>query len=474
MATNVTVLGASGSTVTIPFTSAANAAAAQTALYKISQLVQASVLTQYQYPGTGTVPAPALLGGVVVSGATPVNVGALPTNTWSMVNNADNAVPTVVGLAGGGTVAATLPGTTVVGAFTPMTVASGTSGIMFLNVSSNAEVYLGGGNNYIYERDAAAKAVIGVDAGTSYIEAQMGATTINAFDGAGMLVQAGGTGSTLINAQGGQTSFWVYSDTSGGAAVTLTGASAGSKITYVGTNHASTFLNPGAGDITVFGSFGGDSTGTATLFGGTAALGGATVTAPAFTGAATVYGGTGYFAGGTGGANLMHTSTVTASTTLVGGHDGDTLYNHAAGNFLISGAGAETLFGVQDTTTGGSNFQLSSGDTTVFGDALGGNHFFLGAGLGLIEGSWANTHAIANYYSVANGGGSTLVTDFISGLDKFSVSLSAGAPSVSSLTYYAAGAGGSPFGSHDGTALVLSDSTKVYFYDTQVKTTDLS
>lgn len=458
MTTPVTVLGASGSTVTIPFTSAVNAAAAQSALYKISQLVLSTSLEQYQYPGSGSVPAPSLLGGVVISGSSPVNTGPLPAYEFSVVSNSTAIVSTVVG--GATPVAVTLPGTTVTGAFNPMTVASGTSGIMFLNVSTNAKIFLGGGSNFIYERDANAKAEINADSGSTYVEAKQGATTINAFAGAGVVVQEGGSGSVVMNASEGSSSFLVMGGDATGMA-TLNG-SAGTSFTYYGIDGAKTLINPGAADVTVVGNLNGDTSGTTTLFGGT--------------GTAHVYGGTGYFKGGTGGANELGSSTVAGGTTLVGAHDGDVLYNAGKGNMLIAGAGAETLVGIQDSTAaGGSKFQLGvGGQTTVFGDAAGGNSFYLNAGLGLIDGDGsATTHSAANFYSVLTGGGTDVVFGFISGLDQFSRTYSTGTPTVSSLTYYDANSS-TIFGAHAGTELILSDSTKVDFYDVQVKTTDIT
>ena len=97
IASPVTVLGAGGATVTIPFTSAALAGMAQAQLGVVSELVSLGALTQFNWPGgSGTVPGVAQLGGVVVTASSASSLGILPSNDVSLVNT-NASVTAVIG-----------------------------------------------------------------------------------------------------------------------------------------------------------------------------------------------------------------------------------------------------------------------------------------------------------------------------------------------------------------------------------------
>jgi hypothetical protein len=130
-----TVLGAGGSTVTIPFTTAANAAAAQAALSGISNAVLAGTLTQVDYTGT-----PALPPGVNTREIGWVELGAssVPLAPLGLGNNQVSAVlngaaqqPIVTGLGNN-------------------TVAVGLGGAIVDNLGTNNEVFFGGGGDQTF------------------------------------------------------------------------------------------------------------------------------------------------------------------------------------------------------------------------------------------------------------------------------------------------------------------------------------
>lgn len=455
---DVTVLGAGGSTVTIALNSTENAAAAQTALKFVSKQVDNGILDQFTYPGTGTVPAPSnLLGGLIISGTTDQNAGALVSQYVSAVVNSTGKT-TIVGTSNSN---ATV-------------VAGDGSALTYLNLASNAKIFLGAGNHFVQQSTVTAGAQINIDKGATYIDAKIAGTntTINAFDKSLTLIEAGGN--VKVNVQSGSQIVAVQGNST--VPVTVTGTSGSLEYLALG---GKAIINPGAANVTVFGNVG---KGTATVFGTSAVIDGKTVTAEAFTGKLTLVDGQGYFIGGTGGGNRLFTSTVTGSATLQGGGTGDLLFSRGAGQVLIAGAGAETLTGfVVDASVGGSTFFSGGGDATIFGNTGGGNIFGLGAGLSLIDGrdEGAITKAglgtgKANTFFDAAPGGTHLVSDFVSGLDTFNLSISTGAQSVASLKFFNTGDAGSPFTKGAGTELKLSGGTTILFFDTNVKSTDIT
>jgi hypothetical protein len=435
---NVTVLGASGSTVTIPFTSAANATAAQNALFKISEMVQANFLTQYQYPGSGSVPLPAILGGVVVSGSTPQNVGLLPAGYYSVANNATNGIPTTVTGIGGGSVAVTLPGTTVTGTYNPMTVASGQGGIVFLNVSSNASIFLGGGTNIIAEGYTGAKAVINADVGDTFVGAALGSTTVNAFSGAAVQVSTGGTGTAVINALG-DNQIGVIGG--GGAPVTVN-AARGANLQFIGTANAPAYINLTKGNVTVAAN-----SGALTLTGG-------------FSGNALVFANHGVIGGGTG-TNYLITDSLAGATTLFGAGANDTMIGQGAGNTYVAN-GASDLISDLSGGKGATYISGGGGQSTIMGSLGANSTFNLGAGTVMAYGQHGLSLNQGNVYTDAyNGANKVVIGDFVQGLDAFSLTHSASGASLVSINYYST-TGTSTFGAV-GTEAILSDGTKIDF-----------
>lgn len=442
---NVTVLGAGGSsTVTITLSSAENAALAQTALKTVSGFVTAGILEQQTYSGVGTIPAPSnILGGVIVP--TAGNVGALTAQYVSAVVTATGN-STIIGPDNG----------------TATVVSGDGANLTYANLSTKADITFGTGNNFLWNLDGATARF---DAGGSVIQTDAGGqTNASVADGGVVIVQ--GAGFTTVNAEaGGKVAVAVQGAST--VPVTVNGAaSGGGELSYLALGGAGV-INPGSANSTVYGNVG---AGKVTVFGGASN-----------TGKLTVVEGRGFFTGGSSGGNQLFTSTVAGSATLQGGGTGDLLVSQGANQFLIAGAGSETLSGFSvAASVGGSIFQSGGGNATIFGNSGGGNTFALGGGLTLVDGRneavlGGATGKANTYYSVADGGGHG-ISDFISGLDTFNMTLTTTVTgqTVSSLTFFTAGQSGSPFGSGSGTRMILTDKTTVDFFGVQVKNSDLT
>lgn len=183
MSTNVTVLGANGSTLTIPFTSAANAAAAQSALSLINFLITNGLVTQTNMTLLGLFPTPsgaAPLGGAIATGA---GLGVNQTLPYGVVDIIDNTV------GANNLVQVTTPSNVV-------TVAGG-GGLTLFNQSAAADVFLTNtlnpNTNSFYSGygapGIAVSAQIAIDSGTSatLLDYGGGANTITAYGGGGTL-----------------------------------------------------------------------------------------------------------------------------------------------------------------------------------------------------------------------------------------------------------------------------------------------
>lgn len=460
---DVTVIGAGGTTVTIQMTSALNAAVAQTAMWNVSNLAAApglpppnpnpngvGILQQQDFTGAPPPPPGNLLGGVVVQ--TAGDVGALTANYVSAVVAATGN-STIVGPSNFKSVLATTDG----------------SNTTYINLSQQGEVYFGKGDNFLVNQGGATAFF---DEGASVLQTTAGSNT-NALLADNALVLVQGDGNSTLSAEPGS-DIVVAVQGASTVPVTVQGTNLGGSIQYLAIGGAG-IINPAGLNTTVFGNVG---NGKVTVFGGNGPGG---ATAPAFTGKLTVVEGQGYFAAGSAGGSQLFSSTVAGSATLQGGGDGDLLFSMGAGQFLIAGAGSETLTGFNvAASVGGSIFQSGSGNATMFGNSGGGNTFALGAGLTLVDGRNEAVlgGAVGNantFYAVAAGGG-TGVSDFISGLDTFNLTLTTTVTgeTLSSLTFYTAGESGSPFGAGSGTRMILSGGTTVDFFGTEVKNTDLT
>ena len=378
MATNVTILGAGGATLLLPFTSAATAAAAQAALAVINSLNAAGFEQGVNTaPSTGLIALPdpsPLLGDVNVTGAagTQSFLGALPSAYNLLVNTSSGF-------------------TAAVGGQNTEVFSGGSGSLTYYNTSTAGKIFLGGGSGVasILEGYSGAAATVSLD-GQAQIDGTTGSTTVNAFAGSFAHIVEG-AGNVSVVAQPGASTIFVDGANNAAPTVTVTGT-AGSVITYVpGTG--SGFINPGAGSVVVA-VFGGS--GSETLFGGAATIGGVAVNAPAFTGNATVFAGLGYFQGGSAGGNILLSGTVAGATTLIGGGAGDQLFGYGVGDQLIAGSGNETLIGgTGSPTLGGSANSAAGGEffatgasslstTTLFGDQSGADTISMGGGTSTI------------------------------------------------------------------------------------------
>ena len=417
---DVTVAGPSGTPITIPVTSTGNQALTQAALSAISDQITAGLksgtltLTQVSTPGAETIPAGSgsTSGAVIVGAAS--SGGALyeltvPTNFGFLLASGDVTV-------------------TAAPAGDPTIAAVGGADLVFDN-SSFASILLEGGQSYIAQMVSTASAVIDVQGsdtfgvGGAVIDAQLGSTTVNLYNNSASNIETGGN--ILVTAQAGTEVL----ELSGASTVPVTISGTASSDLWL-LNQANAFIEPGAGSILIIPG----STGSATLFGGTATFGGKTFKAPAFTGSATVFGGTGYYQGGAAGNNVLLSSTVAGATTLIGGGNNDLLASYASGNTLIGGSGNEVLVGANTTGTG-NDFISGTGSDTIWGSGSGNNTIGFGSDSTFAYGQHGTGGPLTgNVYYQAAGGGVDNIGDFLPGKDVFSLSLSARAENVSAVT----------------------------------------
>lgn len=445
---NVTVLGASGATVTIALTSGDNAAAAQTAANFINSINTFGILDQQTWSGSGTLPAPSnLLGGAIVS--TAGDVGALSAQYVSVMVNAkgestvvgpDNASATVI--AGDG------------------------SDLTFLNLSKNADVYFGANDATLINQGGTVN--MRSEAGVHVVLTDQGATT-NTHSGDGLILFSdidGKSGASIAHITAGSKNATIIA--SGDSTVPVTINATTGEFVALADGKGSMIVNPGQANATVIGTNVAGS-GATTLFGGT--------------GSVVVSDGIGEFTGGSAGGNLMFTGTVPGSATLTGGGNDDLLFAGGQNQLLIAGGGASTLVGRWtddgvEQSTGGHRFLVGAGFTTVFGAQSGGNTFlFAGLGSALVEGrdETAGGQTANIYQDFANPGGTHLIADFDTGMDVFLYSGGTDA----TIEFFAANAGGSPFGDQAGTRVVTPGGTTFLFFDTNadgvqdINTTDM-
>jgi hypothetical protein len=398
LAINVTVLGAADGTITIPITSAANAAVAQTALSGISMAVAAGTLTQTEYGGTGTGSPP---------GATTGEIGVVEQGGTTAL------APFATG---DGCVAAVLDGAAMQVVLTGVSrgeiVASGTAGAVVGNLGINTEVFFGGGNNgFVAIGDAvldlAPTAQVYLD-GNGYFDVSFGATTIFAGTGATMDVVNTGSASNTINLEPASGSNQINMlALSGTAATSATVNAAGAGLAVV-QNGGAAVINANDSNVTVFGvPAAGDGWwsggGSVTLFGGS--------------GTDDVSNGTGFFQAGSGGGSLLVSSTLPGAATLVGGGGDDTLMAQGAGDIMLAGSGNETLVGGDAPVieVGFAGTEPAGAVTDMTGAAGGGNIFFIGNGTTSITGN--HGAAGGNVYSQYTDGPKTAeISDFVSAL----------------------------------------------------------
>lgn len=420
MTSTVTVSGASGSTVTIPFNSAANGAAAQSALNLVNYVVANGLLAQ-QNVTTGAPSAPG--GAIPLTGAI---IGGTTTGTFIMPYGALDIIDTSTFAVTAATAANV---TTVVGA----------GGLTLFNNSAQAQVFFTNTSTTAFNDALVAKtgttAQVTVDSGTysNFID-QGGAATIAAYGGGGTEyfyrnTQGGtGGGSFTLNLVAG-TGFEAVRQSGGAStipALTVNGAAGANFDYFGGTSSDRAVLNAGASNVTVIGGAGG----SVTLFGGTGS--------DIVNGTGAVNGVSGYFAAGSGGFSSLTTNTDAGVTTLVGGGSFDSLYNNAAGNQIYGGQGSNvSVYGAGFASIGGALFSTGSGTNgggNISGNAGGGNTIVLAGTGNSISGSNENgstvgggtVHGAGNAFyfsqtlaSATGLSGNEFITDFVSGKDVF-------------------------------------------------------
>jgi hypothetical protein len=432
---NVTVLGASGATVTIALTSGDNAGAAQTAAEFINSINTFGILDQQTWSGSGTLPAPSnLLGGALIT--TPGDVGALSAQYVSVMVNAKGD-STVVGPQNS---AATV-------------IAGDGSDLTFLNLSQTAQVFFGANDGTLINQGGVAN--MRSEAGAHVVLTGEGATT-NTFAGDGLILFSdigGKSGAATANITAGTKNATVIASGDSTVPVTINAIDGG--FVALADGKANMIVNPGQANATVIGT-NLPGAGSTTLFSGT--------------GSVVVADGRGEYTGGKAGDNVMFTGTVAGSATLTGGGDGDLLFAAGSDQLLIAGGGSSTLVGRWteegvDQSTGGHRFLVGAGFTTVFGAQAGGNTFlFAGLGSALVEGrDEAASGQVQNvYFDFTAFGGTHLIADFEAGLDKLQYAGTADA----TIDFFAANAVDSPFGVQAGTRVVTPGGTTFLFFDT--------
>ena len=392
LVTNVTVLGAANGTVTIPITSATNAAVAQTALTGISMAVAAGTLVQVDPTGAGSLPP-----------ATSTAIG--------LVEQSDTTAPLPL-VIGNGYVAAVVNGsasqTVLTGVAPGEIVVSGAAGAVVGNSGLNTQVFFGGGNNIFIAIGSPAlglapTAQVYLD-GNGYFDVSYGATTIFAGVGAAMNVNNNGDASNTVNLEpGNEFNTLVFSGSSTTAA-TVNAAGAGLSVVQDG---GAGLINANDSNVTIFG-VPDAADGSVTLFGGS--------------GTDNVSNGSGLYRAGSGGGSMLASNTVPGAATLVGGGDGDTLQAFGGGDLMVAGSGNETLLGGQlpVIAIGSRGADAVGAITNMAGGASGGNVFFIGNGATSIIGHHGD--AGGNFYVELTSGPNTAdISDFVSGADVISL-----------------------------------------------------
>jgi hypothetical protein len=397
MSVNVTVVTSSSSSVIVPFTSAANAAAAQAALDQnggLNQLGAANFIDYFSPPdvsGPVALPVPSgLFGGVTVTVPALLNLGIMDPSYMMLINNGGTA----------GLIAA------IGGASTTVVSAAG-SNLIYDNQSPRGRAFIGGGENALSNAFSTSRLDATVDSDSTaalghstflILDDHVGGT-MNVSVGGSALVSLIGGGADSVIAQSGTVAVLSgpAASLSGTATVGTSGAGASA---WVSAEGGKVFITPGAGDAFVFQG----STITehsATLFGGTKLIGGSLRTAAAFTGQATVLSMNGYLESGSKGGSILQSGTTAGAATLVAGGSGDTLLIRAVGDSANLGDGTGVQANASTITSGGGDiFTMGAGSGTAVG-ALDGHNTF----------NFSN----AGHYSVIGGHDTTPGANFLKG-----------------------------------------------------------
>lgn len=351
---NVTVLGAGGKIITVPFTTSSNFALAR----QVAESINAGVRSGTLFPAQDSV-------GAIPSGQTgyyiatdPDTFAVLPPGYADVTDIAPNAV--------------------ITGSGDPNEmILAGAGGLTFYAPGGSGTVAAGGGaNTMIIQPGSSGNWVITTNSGNDVIQDDgVGFSSINA--GAGSNSIQLGDGRYLVNSFGGD-------NISAGAGFETIGLS-GTTGDYVNANFSHLLFLGANAPSTVDGS----------------------------SGSVTVYGDGGWFKGGTLGNNYI--SSGDGPATLIAGGSGDTLTGIGHSNHLfLAAAGNETLDG--SVGTGNDTFFAGSGNALLRANAVGHNVFgfidSLAGGNDIIQ-NFVQGHDTINLYgygsnAVANALGSQI------------------------------------------------------------------
>ena len=426
---DVTVLGAGGATVTISLTSADNALAAQAAVNVVNNLNNLGLLDMQEVAGAGSMPAATnFLGGLMLTGK------GFSDDTGAQYLFIGQNSPGSNAVVGGAN-------------FRTVVVAGDGSDLNYSNLSQNAQVFYGKNDGSFANYNG--KMTVNTDDGTYVMYSDAGTQNVVNLGAGGSLDisdlgNGNALGATTVNAAGSAT---VNAFSSSPTVSALTNINLTSGTVEIGLAGAQAIVNPGAANVVILS----DNVGSATLFGGT--------------GSATVSGVRGVLTGGSAGDNDMVTSTVSGSTTLIGGAavgaPGDFMVAQGSGNTLQNGAGDSTMVSLAEDgfgATGGNIFNLGTGQATVF-SGFGGNTFnFNGDGGAQIQTRLDSAATNANRFFDFGGTGDYNVDGFVTDLDTFSVG------AVFSIGFFAAGSPGAPV-SQDVTILNIAGGATYFFFD---------
>jgi hypothetical protein len=457
MTTNVTVQTSASTSVLVPFTSATNAAIAQSALDAgANALAAAGFMTYFSppdTPGSVTLPPVTFAGGVVDTVPAALNFGILDPKYTVLANTGDGLAAAIGGV-----------NTTLVSGANASTI--------YINQSATGQAFIGGGNNVLSNAFSISNLTAFVDGapggalgGSTLILDDNAGGGMNVSAGAGLLIALESGGADSIMAQGGTVAILAHQGSAGNTGVATISAAASTDV-WVGAQGAPVFINPGAGNAFVFQGVPGAEN-SATLFGGTKVINGNAVSAEAYTGRTTVLGMNGYLESGSAGGSVMTTGTTEGAATLVAGGAGDILFINGVNDVGNLGDAANVVMSASNVTAGGVTAFFGSGSGQAFGAADGHNVFnFTGAGNYTVAGFHDSSLVGSVYRDVAGptGAGTITILDFLPQQDSVNGAIfdqfDLGSKTVASLT--STSLGGGQFNN----VAVLSDGTTINFNNT--------
>lgn len=310
---NVTVLGAGGNIIKVPFTTSSNFALAQ----QVAASITAGVRSGALFPTQDTV-------GAVPSGKTGYFIATNP-NTFAILPPGCDDVTDIA------------PNAVIIGSGDANElILGGTGGLTFYAPGGSGTIAAGGGSNNIFiQSNSSGNWVITTNSGNdSIIDQGVGFSSIDAGTGANVIQL--GSGSYAVNSYGGD----IIGAGSGSETIGLTGTtgdtiSAGSShLLFLGSNAAST-VDGSLGSVTIFGDGG-------------------------------------WFKGGAVGHNYINSGL--GAATLIAAGDGDTLVGMGnAGHVFYAASGNETLDG--SLSIGNDTFFAGTGNATITAGVVGRDVF---------------------------------------------------------------------------------------------------